>query len=127
MATSSLRDRFKHPPHILAHRTWLAIGGWFEDRSHVYEGLLPIIQHPVPKAVNWWYIFGSATLIAFIVQVVTGVALAMTYVPAPQQAYEALQFLSTGSPLGSIVRGMHFFGASAMVILITIHVLRIFL
>jgi len=108
---------------------WLKIGGWFEDRSHIYEGLLPIIQHPVPKTgkSGWWYVFGSATLTAFIVQVVTGVALAMTYVPAPSAAYDALQFITHGAPFGGLLRGMHYFGASAMVVLISIHVLRIFL
>jgi ubiquinol-cytochrome c reductase cytochrome b subunit len=108
---------------------WLCIGGWFEDRSHIYEGLLPIIQHPVPKAdkAGWWYVFGSATLTAFIIQVVTGVALAMTFVPAPSVAYDTLQFITHEAPFGHLLRGMHYFGASAMVVLITIHVLRIFL
>ena len=66
-------------PHLPKH-IWLTVGGWFEDRSHIYEGLLPIVQHPVPKTgrVGWWYVFGSATLTAFVIQVVTGVALAMT-------------------------------------------------
>ncbi|HEX6511089.1 MAG TPA: cytochrome b N-terminal domain-containing protein, partial [Chloroflexota bacterium] len=108
---------------------WLKIGGWFEERSHIYEGLLPIIQHPVPKTGNagWWYVFGSATLTAFIIQVVTGVALAMTYAAAPSVAYDTLQFITHGAPFGHLLRGMHYFGASAMVMLITIHVLRIFL
>jgi ubiquinol-cytochrome c reductase cytochrome b subunit len=108
---------------------WHRLGGWFEDRSHIYEGLLPIIQHPVPKTgkVGWWYVFGSATLTAFLIQVITGVALALTYVPSTSQAYDTIQFITHGAPFGSLLRGMHFFGASAMVVLITIHVLRIFL
>lgn len=115
-------------PHLPKH-IWLRVGGWFEDRSHIYEGLLPIVQHPVPKTgkEGWWYVFGSATLTAFIIQVVTGVALAMTFVPAPANAYDSLQFITHGAPFGSLLRGMHYFGASAMVVLITIHVLRIFL
>ncbi len=108
---------------------WLRVGGWFEARSHIYEGLLPIVQHPVPKTgkVGWWYVFGSATLTAFIIQVITGVALAMTYSAAPSVAYDTLQFITSGAPFGHLLRGMHYFGASAMVVLITIHVLRIFL
>ena len=83
-------------PHLPKH-IWLTVGGWFEDRSHIYEGLLPIIQHPVPKLTRpWWYVFGSATLVAFIVQVVTGVALAFTYVPAPNGAYDSLEFITHG-------------------------------
>ncbi|MGH2470562.1 MAG: hypothetical protein ACRDGF_10830, partial [Chloroflexota bacterium] len=55
---------------------------WIQERTHILDGLLPIIQHPVPKSINWWYVLGSATLLSFVNQVVTGVALAMTYVPA---------------------------------------------
>src|SRR5579864_7094787 len=86
----------------------LRAGAWIEDRSHIYEGLLPIIQHPVPRTgkVGWWYVLGSATLIAFIVQVVTGVGLAMTYVPAPDQAYQTLEFITHGASLGHVLRGM---------------------
>src|SRR5581483_7610755 len=114
-------------PEARPKTLWRRLGGWFEDRSHIYEGLLPIVQHPVPKGVNWWYVFGSATLAAFILQVITGVALAMIYVPAPSGAYQSLQFITSSAPLGSLLRGMHFFGASAMVIMITAHVLRVFL
>ena len=52
------------------------------------------VEHPVPPNLNWWYVLGSATLVAFIVQVVTGVALAFSYVPAPNSAYESLQFIT---------------------------------
>ena len=67
---------------------------------------------------GWDYTIGSATLIAFIVQVVTGVALAFTYVPTPDHAYESLQFITHDAILGSVVRGIHFWGASAMVLLV---------
>jgi len=100
---------------------------WFDERMGLNDVILPILTHPVPKAVNWWYVLGSATLTAFIVQVVTGVALAMTYVPSTQSAYQSLQFISTEAPFGSIVRGMHYWGASAMVVLIALHACRVFL
>ena len=100
---------------------------WIQERTHILDGLLPIIQHPVPKSINWWYVLGSATLLSFVNQVVTGVALAMTYVPAPNQAYQSLTFISTNAVWGSVLRGMHFFGASAMVVLISAHVIRVFL
>ncbi len=100
---------------------------WLDDRSGFSANVLPVLRHPVPKNVNWWYVFGSATLVAFIVQVVTGVALAFTYVPAADNAYETLQFISHQATLGSIVRGIHYWGASAMVVLVIIHMVRIFL
>ena len=103
------------------------IVGWFEERMGLSEVILPIITHPVPRKVGWWYVFGSATLTAFIVQVVTGVALAMAYTPSTQSAYQSLQFISTQAPFGAVVRGMHYWGASAMVVLILIHTCRVFL
>src|SRR5256885_8325372 len=105
----------------------LTIWGWIDDRLGFSKAIWPIIAHPVPRATNWWYVLGSATLVAFIFQIITGVALAFTYVPAPNSAYDTLQFITHGAILGSVVRGIHYFGASAMVILITVHMARVFL
>lgn len=116
--------------HPLRPSTWKQWGNavyrWLDDRIGLNEGIGKAITHPVPKNVGWWYVFGSATLVAFVVQVVTGVALAFTYVPAPNSAYDTLQFISQRAVLGHLVRGIHYFGASAMVILITIHMARTF-
>src|SRR5579884_4447128 len=100
---------------------------WLDTRLSIRSVILPIIEHPVPRNVNWWYVFGSATLVAFTVQVITGVALAMSYVPAPNSAYDSLNFITNQAVLGSLIRGIHYFGASAMVILIAIHTARVFL
>src|SRR5918912_1153809 len=100
---------------------------WFDRRLGFSKAILPVIQHPVPRSVNWWYVFGSATLVAFIVQVITGVALAFTYVPAPDNAYETLQFITHQAVLGNVVRGIHYWGASAMGVLIFVHLCRTFL
>ncbi len=100
---------------------------WFDRRLGFSKAILPIIQHPVPRTVNWWYVFGSATLVAFTVQVITGVALAFSYVPAPNSAYESLQFITDQALLGKVVRGIHYWGASAMVVLIFVHLCRTFL
>lgn len=70
---------------------------------------------------------GSATLVAFLLQVATGVALSTVYVPATGDAYQSLQFISHDAPFGRVLRGMHYFGASAMVILIGAHMARVFL
>ena len=84
-------------------RAW----GFTDDRLGLSRNLLPIIQHPTPRSTNWWYVFGSATLVAFIVQIVTGVALAFAYVPAPNSAYDSLQFITHDAVLGNVVRGIH--------------------
>ena len=94
---------------------------WWDDRLGFSRAIKPVVEHPVPPNLSWWYVLGSATLVAFIVQVVTGVALAFSYVPAPNSAYESLQFITSQAVLGSVVRGLHFWGASAMVLLIFAH------
>ena len=103
-------------------RAW----AWFDDRIGWSETIWPIVVHPVPR-VNWWYILGSATLIAFVIQVVTGVALAFTYVPAPNAAYESLDFITNRAIFGNVVRGIHYWGSSAMVVLAFAHMAHVFL
>jgi ubiquinol-cytochrome c reductase cytochrome b subunit len=100
--------------------------GWLDDRLGFSTTVKPLIEHPVPPT-GWDYTLGSATLIAFTVQVVTGVALAFTYVPTPDHAYESLEFITTGAILGNVVRGIHFWGASAMVLLVCAHAAQVFL
>ena len=94
---------------------------WFDHRLGISAVILPIVEHPVPRDIDWWYVFGGATLTAFVFQVITGVALAMSYVPAPNSAYQSLDFITNHAVLGSVVRGIHYYGSSAMVIMIGIH------
>jgi ubiquinol-cytochrome c reductase cytochrome b subunit len=105
----------------------LAIWRWIDDRLGLSKTIFPIIAHPVPRETNWWYVLGSATLAAFIFQIITGVALAFTYGPSPNSAYETLQFITHQANRGNIVRGIHYWGSSAMVVLIALHMTRTFL
>lgn len=100
---------------------------WLDRCLGISSNIRPIIEHPVPRSVNWWYVFGSATLVAFVVQVVTGVALAFSYVPSPLSAYDSLEFITNDATFGHVVRGIHYWGASAMIVLLAIHAARVFL
>jgi ubiquinol-cytochrome c reductase cytochrome b subunit len=100
---------------------------WIVDRSGLITAIRGVLEHPVPPRTGWWYVFGSATLLAFVLQVATGIALSTSYVASSGQAYESLRFISEQALLGRFLRGMHYFGASAMVLLIGIHVSRTYL
>lgn len=99
---------------------------WLDDRMGFSATFKPLIEHPVPPT-GWDYTIGSAALIAFTLQVITGVALAFTYVPTPDHAYESLDFITRQAVLGSVVRGIHYWGASAMVLLVCAHAAQVYL
>ena len=80
----------------------------------------------VPKGTNWFYTLGSATMFAFLSQAVTGVFLAMYYDPSATRAYESTRYLTNEVFLGEFVRGMHRWGSTVMVILIFLHMARVF-
>ena len=100
---------------------------WFDDRTGISGTIGPILKHPVPPGTGWWYVFGSATFIAFTIQVLTGIALSLMYVPSSSQAHDSLVYITNEAFLGRFLRGMHHFGASAMMLLVGIHMIRVFL
>lgn len=106
---------------------WTALLRWLEDRTGLGRMTAKLLHHPVPPGTGWMYVFGSGTLMAFLLQLVTGSALATVYVPAPGAAYQSLQYISSQATLGHFLRGMHYFGASAMMVLIGMHLIRVFL
>ncbi len=98
-----------------------------EDRTGLVSKTKKIMEHPVPKESKWAYVFGSATLFSFVLQVVTGVMLAQMYVPSTNSAFQSLAHIEDAAIFGHVVRGMHYFGASAMFLFIGVHMLRVFL
>jgi menaquinol-cytochrome c reductase cytochrome b subunit len=100
---------------------------WLEERSGLVGGVKYFLFRKVPADTNWFHTLGSATLTAFIVQAVTGVVLAMYYKADPDAAYESIQHITNDLTLGWLVRGMHRWGASVFIILMFLHMARVFL
>jgi menaquinol-cytochrome c reductase cytochrome b subunit len=100
---------------------------WVDERTSLSGAARWMMFRKVPKGTNWFYTLGSATMIAFLSQAVTGVFLAMYYRPdAAGGAYESIRHITTGVFLGQFVRGMHKWGSTVMVVLVFLHMGRTF-
>ena len=104
------------------------IGEWFDERLQLGGVIRESMQHPVPsKTASWWYVFGSAALTIFGLQVVTGILLALIYVPSAAEAWNSLQYLNHHVTLGWYVRALHGWGSNFMVAVVLIHMCQVFL
>ncbi|HEX9092160.1 MAG TPA: cytochrome b N-terminal domain-containing protein [Anaerolineales bacterium] len=99
---------------------------WFDERTSWRLIWETIFLRKIPK-VNWFYTLGSATLFLAVNQAITGILLTIYYVPTPDHAYDSVQYITTQVPLGWLIRGLHHWGASAMIVLVGLHMLRVIL
>lgn len=103
------------------------IGRWFDRRLQLAEPIREVAQHPVPRSTaSWWYVFGSAALVLFFLQAVTGVLLALSYVPSAAEAWNSLQALNHDITLGWFIRALHGWGSNFMVAIVLIHMVQVF-
>jgi menaquinol-cytochrome c reductase cytochrome b subunit len=114
-------------PIEAAGEAGLTVVDWIDERTSLSPGIRWLLFRKVPKGINWAYTLGSATMFAFLSQAVTGVFLAMYYRPdAAGGAYESIRNLNDNVFLGQFVHGMHKWGASVMIMLIYLHMARVF-
>jgi quinol-cytochrome oxidoreductase complex cytochrome b subunit len=99
---------------------------WVEERLGLRSPAQRVMDHPVPRYITWLHCFGGLTFFTFIVQVVTGIIMAFFYVPTPDHAHESVVWFQDSIPFGTIVRNVHRLGASAMVVLVFLHMVRVF-
>ncbi|WP_455371729.1 cytochrome b N-terminal domain-containing protein, partial [Petrachloros mirabilis] len=100
---------------------------WLDDRLRLTSLEHTLLDEPIPGGVSWIYVFGSATLFLFVLQAITGMFLALYYVPSPDSAYDTVQFIQHDVPFGWFVRGLHHWGASAVMVAIGLHLLQVYL
>ncbi|HQX75181.1 MAG TPA: cytochrome b N-terminal domain-containing protein, partial [Thermoflexales bacterium] len=102
------------------------VGQWIDKRTGISGPVRSFLNYPVPKYVhnNLLYTLGGLTAISFGLQVITGIMLTFYFDPSTEGAYNSVDYITYTLPLGWLVRGLHHYGASAMVILVALHMLR---
>jgi ubiquinol-cytochrome c reductase cytochrome b subunit len=104
----------------------MRVSRWIDERLDIAGLKRALLDRKMPGGLTWWHTLGSATLTVFIVQVVTGIVLAMYYSPSPDHAYDSIRYLERAVVSGATLRGVHHWGASAMVVLVLAHMIRVF-
>jgi ubiquinol-cytochrome c reductase cytochrome b subunit len=100
---------------------------WIEQRTGLVSLTTDFLTEDVPGGAGYWYVFGSATLFAMILQIVTGIFLTFYYAPSTASAWESTNYIYHSVPFGSFVISLHFWGATAMIALLFMHLLQVLL
>lgn len=106
------------------------LADWLDERLGTREIGRALFGRKIPEAkglVSWIYTLGSVVMFLFVLQAVTGMFLAMNYAPTPENAYDSVRYISEQAPFGEFLRGLHHWGASAMVVAVVMHLLTVFL
>lgn len=98
---------------------------WLDERLGLGDLYTNLLDRPEPLG-NWWNTLGSASLFLFILQTVTGIFLTVYYTPSPDHAYDSIQYIMNGVAFGWLIRGIHHWGATLMVLVVFIHMIRVF-
>ena len=104
---------------------WKKLFAWLDERLGLNDLYKATLDRPEPKG-NWWNTLGSASLFLFVLQGLTGIFLAVYYTPSPDHAYDSIQYIMTGVAYGWLIRGIHHWGATLMVLVVFIHMVRVF-
>lgn len=106
---------------------WHSIYKWLDERLRLKPIQKTLLDEPIPGGASWIYVFGSATLFLFVLQLITGMFLAIYYVPSLDHAYDSIRYIMDSVMFGSFVRGLHHWGASGMIVAIGLHMLQTYL
>jgi quinol-cytochrome oxidoreductase complex cytochrome b subunit len=104
---------------------WKKVYAWLDERIGLQDLYKGILDRPEPKG-NWWNTLGSASLFLFVLQGATGIFLTAYYTPSPDHAYDSITYIMNSVAFGWLIRGIHHWGATLMVVVVFIHLLRVF-
>src|ERR1039458_487663 len=100
---------------------------WLEHRTGIQNAIKNFLYEDIPASSGWHQVIGSMAVFFFIIQVFTGGLLAFNYAPTPGEAYNSVKYIMTELTGGSLIRGLHHWGASMMLIIVVLHMLQVFL
>ena len=114
--------------NINVKKSAIGVYDWVERRVQLEGFVKESALHPVPKSTaSWWYVFGSAATALLVLQVLTGILLALVYTPSAGEAYQSLNFLNNNLILGWFLRAMHGWGSDFMIAVVIVHMIQVFL
>ena len=106
----------------------IALYHWLDRRLGLVKPATEAAEHPIPaSSASWWYVFGSAASVILMMQVVTGILLALVYTPTARDAWNSLNFLNHGLTLGWFLRALHGWGSDFMIAIVLIHMTQVFM
>ena len=106
----------------------LAAYRWLDHRLGLFKPVMEEASHPTPSSnASWWYVFGSAATVLLMLQIVTGILLALVYSPSANEAWNSLNFLNHNVALGWYLRALHGWGSNFMIAIVLIHMVQVFL
>ncbi len=108
-------------------RRWNGLTGWLEHRTGIQTAARNFLYEEIPASSGWRQVFGSVAVFLFLTQAFTGALLAFNYAPTPGDAYNSLRYILTELTGGRIIRGLHHWGASMMIVVVVLHMVQVFL
>lgn len=100
---------------------------WLEERTGLPSATSHFMNEEIPASAGWHQVFGSIALFFFLIQIFTGILLAMNYAPTPGEAYNSVKYIATELTGGRMIRGLHHWGASCMIVVVVLHMIQTFL
>lgn len=104
--------------------SWLE---WLDHRTGLETAVRKFLYEDIPASSGWHQVFGSVAMFLFMVQAFTGALLAFNYAPTPGEAYNSLHYILTEVTAGRLIRALHHWGASMMIVVVVLHMVQVFL
>lgn len=110
-----------------ARETSQSLVDWMEERTGIVSMTEHFLYEPAPSKGKWLYTLGSATLFLITLQFLTGILLLFYYVPSAEEAWDSIYYIMEGAYFGQLIRGIHFWSANILIVVIGLHMMRTFL